>query len=60
MLITELESMVGKEVELLVGGHFFTGRVSAADPASDTITFVDEDNSSYTIDAGAVSLFKII
>jgi hypothetical protein len=60
MLITKLEDLVGKEVELLVSGHFFIGRITSADPASDTIEFVEDGNSyAYTIDTGAVALVKV-
>jgi len=59
MNLAKLEDLISKDVELMVGGHFFTGRIVEADAASDTIIFVEEDSSKCTIDASAVQLVKV-
>lgn len=62
MNLAKLEDLISKDVELMVGGHFFTGRIVEADAASDTIVFEENDgevNSKCTIDASAVQLVKV-
>lgn len=59
MLITKLEDALGKEVEIMVGGHFFMGRIVEVDPAGDSIVFTEDDGNNVTIDAGAVQLLKL-
>lgn len=59
MLLTKLEDVLGKQLELMIGGHFFKGRIVEVDPASDTLVFTDDDGENYTIDAGAVALYQL-
>ena len=61
MMITKLEDLIGKNVELLVSGHFFTGQIVDVDPATDTITFIEDAETSVknTIDATAIALVKV-
>lgn len=59
MIITELENLVGKNVELLISGHFFTGNVISTDAASDTIQLKEDDGSVSIIDASAIALLKV-
>ena len=59
MLITVLEDLVGKEVEIMVGGHFFIGRITSVDPTG-IVVFADDEEPSrpYTIDAEHVQLVQ--
>ena len=59
MILVEMENMVGKDVELMIDGHFFNGRVTAADAATNTITLQEEDGSSYLVDVEAISMVKV-
>lgn len=62
MNLVKLEDSISKDVEIMVGGHFFVGRIIEADPATNSILFEEQDGettSTLVIDADSVQLLKV-
>ena len=60
-MIIKLEDLVGKDVELLISGHFFVGRVIEVDPASNTIVFEEDGEEVPTkciVDVDSIAMVK--